>query len=68
LADRHCRQAKEAGVRLVVDTDAHRADELGLMAFGVATARRGWIEPDDVINTQELGALMDGLGKDRKGN
>ncbi|MHC4581409.1 MAG: DNA polymerase/3'-5' exonuclease PolX, partial [Planctomycetota bacterium] len=42
LKDTHCRMAIEAGVKLIIGTDAHSADGLGLMGFGVATAGRGW--------------------------
>jgi DNA polymerase (family 10) len=52
LSDIHCRKAKEKGVKIAISTDAHRDVHLDWMKFGVATARRGWIEPQDVINTQ----------------
>jgi DNA polymerase (family 10) len=46
------RRAARAGVRIVIDSDCHRADALGRqMRFGVGTARRGWIEPRHVLNT-----------------
>lgn len=49
------RRAVAAGVTLVVDSDCHRADALSRqMRFGIATARRGWIEPDHVLNTRSL--------------
>jgi len=51
LKDTHCRMAIEAGVKLVIGTDAHSADGLGLMGFGVATAGRGWATRTDVLNT-----------------
>jgi len=51
LKDIHCRMAIEAGVKLVIGTDAHSADGLGLMGFGVATAGRGWATKADVLNT-----------------
>jgi DNA polymerase (family 10) len=57
LKDVHARRAKELGVKLLVNTDAHAADQLPLMRFGVATARRGWVEPDDVLNTLPLSKL-----------
>ncbi len=58
LKDTHCRRAKEMGVNLVISTDAHSAEGLCLMRFGVWTARRGWIEREDVINTRSLGELL----------
>ena len=51
LKDTHCRMAIEAGVKLVIGTDAHSSDGLGLMGFGVATAGRGWATRADVLNT-----------------
>jgi DNA polymerase (family 10) len=54
LSDRYCRMAKEAGVKLVISTDAHRTADLALMRFGVDQARRGWLEPEDVVNTRTL--------------
>ncbi|HUT59208.1 MAG TPA: DNA polymerase/3'-5' exonuclease PolX [Phycisphaerae bacterium] len=57
LRDVHVRAAIEAGARIVINTDAHRAEELGMMRFGVLTARRGWATAADVINTCSVGAL-----------
>ena len=51
LKDVHCRMAVEAGVRLIIGTDAHHPANLGLMGFGVATAGRGWVTKTDVLNT-----------------
>ena len=52
--------AAEAGVLIVIDSDAHSVRNLGLMRFGVATARRAWLTPAQVANTRpwaELSAL-----------
>jgi DNA polymerase (family 10) len=57
LDDQGCRMAKAAGVRVAISTDAHRAADLELMRFGVDQARRGWLEPDDVVNTRRLAEL-----------
>ena len=58
------RRAVLAGAMLVVDSDSHRADALGRqMAFGIQTARRGWVEPRHVMNTrsiEEIRALIAG--------
>jgi DNA polymerase (family 10) len=51
LKDTHCRMAIEAGVKLVIGTDAHSIDGLALMGYGVATAARGWATKADVLNT-----------------
>ena len=49
------RRAVAAGVTLVIDSDSHRMDALGRqMRFGVGTARRGWIEPQHVLNTRPV--------------
>jgi len=54
LKDEHCRLAREMGVRVVISTDAHRAGHMQLMRYGVMTARRGWLEGRDVLNTLPL--------------
>ncbi|MHB0884346.1 MAG: helix-hairpin-helix domain-containing protein [Bacillota bacterium] len=52
LSDRHAREAKEAGVKIVINTDAHDPRRLDEMLFGVHNARRAWLEPGDVVNAQ----------------
>jgi len=51
LKDTHCKMAIEAGVKLVITTDAHNVAGLALMGYGVATAARGWATRTDVLNT-----------------
>jgi len=51
LKDTHCRMAVEAGVKLVIASDAHSTAGLGCMYFGVATAGRGWATKADILNT-----------------
>jgi DNA polymerase (family 10) len=58
LNDLHVHMAREAGVKLVVSTDAHRVQELDYIRFGVDQARRGWCEAKDVANTSRLPALQ----------
>jgi DNA polymerase (family 10) len=58
LDDVQARRAVEMGIRLSINTDAHLPSELDLIHFGVATARRGWVEAEDVINTWEPEALI----------
>jgi len=65
LKDEHVLWARRHGVRFAVDTDAHSVPHLGLMRFGVATAQRGWVEKDDVINAWPLGKLQRFLRKGR---
>jgi DNA polymerase (family X) len=60
LSDLHARAAAEAGVPIVIDSDAHSPQLLGLIRYGIATARRAWLEPANVANTRawdELNAL-----------
>jgi DNA polymerase (family 10) len=45
------RAAKQLGVKFVISTDAHHPKHLANMRYGVVTARRGWLEPADVLNT-----------------
>ncbi|MHA1152509.1 MAG: DNA polymerase/3'-5' exonuclease PolX [Alphaproteobacteria bacterium] len=52
LTDVHCRLAKDMGVKVAISTDAHSIAGLDLLRFGVDQARRGWLGPDDVLNTR----------------
>jgi DNA polymerase (family 10) len=58
LRDVDARMAKEMGAKLVISTDAHSILQLELMKFGVFTARRGWVEAKNVINTLPLQGLL----------
>ncbi|MBR0766574.1 DNA polymerase/3'-5' exonuclease PolX [Bradyrhizobium japonicum] len=57
LTDIHTHAAKSAGVKLAISTDAHATAGFSNMRFGVDQARRGWLEPADVINTPPLSRL-----------
>lgn len=57
LDDVFARAARDAGVGLVISTDAHHADELRFLRYGVDVARRAWCEAKDVANTLPLRAL-----------
>ncbi len=57
LSDLNCFKAKDYGVKISIGTDAHNRDHLRYMELGVATARRGWLEKKDVINTLDLKEL-----------
>ncbi|MBI2000798.1 MAG: DNA polymerase/3'-5' exonuclease PolX [candidate division NC10 bacterium] len=50
LNDLHARRARELGIPIAIDTDAHTIDQLEYMRFGVSVARRGWLTPGDVLN------------------
>ncbi|KKQ18026.1 MAG: polymerase protein [Berkelbacteria bacterium GW2011_GWA1_36_9] len=57
LRDTLCQEAKQYGVKFAINTDAHQAQHLELIRFGVAVARRGWLEKEDIINTYDLNSL-----------
>ncbi len=59
LNDIHLRKAKEMGIKIAIGSDAHSIKGLEWMKYGVATARRGWLEPDDVVNTYSLNRLLE---------
>ena len=61
LCDRHVRLARERGVRIAISTDAHDPKHFALMRYGVATARRGWMEASGVLNTLPAQAVLDSL-------
>ena len=58
LNDQNIRRAKEAGVKMIINTDSHNKNQLHLMEFGIAQARRGWAEKEDIINCQPLEKLL----------
>jgi len=58
LNDQNIFKAKAAGVKMVVNTDAHHKSQLKLMEFGIAQARRGWAEKKDVINCRSLKKML----------
>ena len=58
LNDQNIRRAKTAGVKMVINTDSHHKDQLRFIEFGIAQARRGWAEKEDIINTQPLEKLL----------
>jgi len=58
LDDVPARRAKELGVPLSINTDAHSEDHLDMLFYGVAVARRAWLEPKDVINAWPVDKLM----------
>jgi len=61
LKDVHLRMAKDRGVKIVISTDSHTTTNLRYMKYGVETARRGWIEKKDVINTLPLEQFLAAL-------
>jgi DNA polymerase (family 10) len=63
LRDTELMEAKKRGVPIVISTDAHHVDELGLMVYGVEQARRAWLTPDDVLNARPPDELLKVLGR-----
>lgn len=63
LDDQACRRAKQAGVMISISSDAHGVHELDHLRWGVDQARRGWLEPTDVVNTLELPDLRRRLSR-----
>jgi DNA polymerase (family 10) len=61
LADTHLIQAKEVGVKIVIDSDAHSVRGLERIRYGVDQARRAWLEKKDVINTKSLKSFRKAL-------
>jgi DNA polymerase (family 10) len=58
IRDEYVRLAVKAGVKLVVDSDAHSPTHFSFLEYGIATARRGWAEKKDVLNTRTVGELL----------
>ena len=52
LSDVHARAAKEAGLKLIVNSDAHQIRAQGYVELGIGQARRGWLTKDDLLNTR----------------
>jgi DNA polymerase (family 10) len=61
LRDEHARKAVEAGVKLVIDSDAHHISHFQVLHYGIAVARRGWVKKSDVLNTRPVGEFLKGL-------
>ena len=61
LEDIYAKRAKEMGIPISINTDAHSEADLDMLHFGVATARRAWLTAEDVINTWPTEKLLDWL-------
>ena len=57
LFDLQCRYAKDEGVLIAINSDAHRTVDFAYLQYGVAQARRAWLEKTDVLNTRPLTEL-----------
>ena len=54
----YIRRAKEAGIKMIINTDSHQKEQLNLMEYGIGQARRGWAEGKDIINTHSVEELL----------
>jgi len=63
LNDVNVKRAKEMGVKMVINTDAHHVDQMRFIEFGIAQARRGWAEKEDIINCWPLEKMLKFLKK-----
>lgn len=59
LEAQYARRAVELGIPISINSDAHRAEEMDYLHFGVLTARRGWVEAPSVINTWNVSTFLD---------
>jgi DNA polymerase (family 10) len=61
LCDRHVKLARDRGMKIIISTDAHHPDHFAFMRYGVMTARRGWMEKENVLNTYPRDKLLASL-------
>lgn len=66
LRDEYAKRAKDAGVLLTINADAHSTGGLGLVSWGITVARRAWLSPENVINTFPLKKLRQVLNRKQK--
>ena len=66
LDDLHARRARDAGARIVIDSDAHSTTALGQVRWGVTVARRAWLTAADVLNTRPVEELKRALRRNRR--
>jgi DNA polymerase (family 10) len=67
LLDTHCRMAKDEGVLVSINSDAHSVLEFDNLRYGIGQARRGWLEKKDVLNALPLPELRRRLPGARSG-
>jgi len=66
LDDAHARAARDRGVKLLIDSDAHSTAALGNLRWGVTVARRAWLEASDVLNTLPADAFRTAIRRNRR--
>ena len=65
LRDAHVYRARELGVPLVINTDAHTTETLDNIRYGIGVARRGWCESKHILNTLSLDDFLDYLSTEK---
>ena len=65
ISDSHARLARDRGVKITINSDAHEVDALGFTRWGVLTARRAWLDPGDVLNTLPVAQFRRALRRNR---
>jgi len=63
LCDRHLRQAKEAGLKILINTDSHHTSHMEKIKYGILQARRAWLTKADVLNTLPAAHFTQALKK-----
>jgi DNA polymerase (family 10) len=58
LSDVLCRKAREMGVHIIINTDSHNYDDMLNLPYGVATAQRGWMDKDRVLNARPVDEML----------
>jgi len=66
LDEGHAKLARDRGVKLVIDSDAHSPAALGVVRWGITVARRAWLEAADILNTRPVDELRAGLRRNRR--
>jgi len=66
LDDLRARQARDAGAKIVISSDAHSAGAVAVLRWGVVVARRAWLTPADVLNTRDVESFHAGLRRHRR--
>ncbi len=61
LSDVNIKKAKEAGVKMIINTDAHQKEQMEFMELGISQARRGWAGKEDIVNTEKKDNFLKAL-------
>ena len=63
LPDKLVKEAKNQGIRFMIDTDSHATPQMDMMEYGVSVARRGWAQPRDILNALPYNELKGWFAK-----